>query len=322
MKHALVIGALIAAGAAATRAQDSLSAAKDLYASAAYEDALSTLSRVEADAPTADVARQADEYRAFCLFALGRTQEAETVAEEMIRRHPLARLDSPDASPRIAAMFDDVRKRLLPSVIREQFRSARTAIDSKKFSAAEAQLIETRTLIQDAGRLGVPDDRLGDLGELVEGFLGLIQSVPQRAATPSAAAQPVAPQTTTAVVAAAAHTAAPATAPAAAAHPPAAQPVLRPYTIADEGVTAPITVEQRLPAMPLELQTIARSAHARGMFDMLIDEAGRVVDATVRQSFNPVFDPLVIRSARDWKYKPATKDGVPVRFVKTILLVP
>ena len=48
MRTIVIVGALlIAAGAAATRAQDLLSAAKDQYASAAYEDALSTLNRLD-----------------------------------------------------------------------------------------------------------------------------------------------------------------------------------------------------------------------------------------------------------------------------------
>jgi TonB family protein len=94
------------------------------------------------------------------------------------------------------------------------------------------------------------------------------------------------------------------------------------YTIADENVKPPVTIDQRMPAMPLQLLSIVRATHARGMLDVLIDETGHVVDVTLRQPLNPAFDPLVMRTARDWKYNPATKDGVPVRFVKTILLVP
>src|SRR5579863_2105895 len=73
-------------------AQDPLAAAKDLYASAAYEEALSTLTSVtEQSAP--DIIHQADQYRAFCLLALGRNAEAESAAESAIRHDPLAPLD-------------------------------------------------------------------------------------------------------------------------------------------------------------------------------------------------------------------------------------
>jgi len=330
----LVTAVVAIACAVLPRAQDPLSAAKDLYASAAYEDALSTLSRIEADTAAPERSRQVDEYRAFCLYALGRTREAESVAEAMIRKQPLARLDAADASPRLESMFSDVRKRLLPSLIREQFRAARTAIDQKSFTTAEPQLAEARLMIVEAGKLGVTDDGLGDLSVLVDGFLELIQTADRRPALQAEAvvasntvAAPAATRPTTAAPSPAAasrqgvtsQTAPPASRPASASSAAAAASV---YTIDDEGVTPPLTLQQRMPPMPPQLQTIARAVHARGLLDVVIDETGRVVDARIRRSLNTTFDPLVLRNARDWKYRPAVKDGVPVRFVKTILLVP
>jgi hypothetical protein len=163
---------LIAAGTG-LGAQDQLRAAKDLYASAAYEDALTTLSHV--DGGSTEITREVDQYRAFSLYALGRTREAESVAEAMIRKDPLARLDSVDASPRLEQMFTDVRKRLLPSLIRERFRTARGALDEKSFDSAKPQLTEARQMIADAEKLGVKDDGLGDLSVLIDGFLQLIR---------------------------------------------------------------------------------------------------------------------------------------------------
>src|SRR4051794_37129265 len=103
---------------AATTAQDPISTAKDLYASAAYDEALVALKAAkERGGP--DVVRQAEEYTAFCLVALGRQREAESAAESAIRLNPIAELDS-SASPRIEAMFMQVRKRLLPALIRDR----------------------------------------------------------------------------------------------------------------------------------------------------------------------------------------------------------
>jgi TonB-like protein len=320
----IVIGALLVAAAAGAHAQDPLGAAKDLYASAAYEDALSTLSRIDADSTAPDVARQADEYRAFCLYALGRTREAESVAEAMIRKQPLARLEAVDASPRLETMFTDVRRRLLPSLIREQFRDARADIDRKSYTAAEPQLTRARLMIAEAEKLGVKDDGLGDLSVLVDGFLGLIQSAAEPRPVPHTAAvtQPApasSPRGAATATAAAADTAPATSRPAAATN---TVDVARVYTIADVGVTPPLTIEQRMPPMPMQLQSIARAVHAKGVLDVLIDESGRVADVTLRQALNPAFDPVVLRNAREWKYRPAVKDGVPVRFVKTIMLVP
>jgi len=86
MRSSLTISVVLLASVTGLGAQDRLTAAKDLYASAAYEDALSALSSMDADSTAPDISRQANEYRAFCLYALGRTTEAESVAEAMTRR--------------------------------------------------------------------------------------------------------------------------------------------------------------------------------------------------------------------------------------------
>ena len=59
--------------------------------------------------------------KAQALAALGRTAEAQTVAETLLVKDPLLQLDANEASPRIAAMFTEVRKRVLPRVIRSQW---------------------------------------------------------------------------------------------------------------------------------------------------------------------------------------------------------
>jgi Gram-negative bacterial TonB protein C-terminal len=307
-------------GEASLGAQDPLNAARDLYASAAYEEALSALAQIDGSVAP-DVARQIDAYRAFCLFALGRTQEADTVAEALIRRQPLAILDTADTSPRLERMFIDVRKRVLPSLIRTRFRSARAEIDRKNFDDAEPPLTEARLLIAEAERLGVNDDGLGDLSVLVDGFLQLIRSsAAPRSAPPAEAANP--PAVNTAAVNTAAATPAasqPAAQPARSAAAAAAAPV---YTSGDDGVSPPVTIDQRVPAMDQQLQTIARATKKTGMFDIVIDESGRVVETTVRRSLNATFDSLLARTATRWRYQPARKDGVPVKFVKTIVLIP
>jgi len=324
MKALVIVGImLVAAGGAGLNAQDPLSAAKDLYASAAYEDALSTLSRLDGAAP--GLARQADEYRAFCLYALGRTREAESVAESIIRKEPLARLDAADASPRLEALFAGVRKRLLPSLIRERYRVAKAALEQKNLAGAEPQLAEARLMIGEAERLGVKDEGLSDLSVLVDGFLQLIRSAAdQRAAPVPAAAAPAvtvasaaAPRPAEPSPAAGPRGVAPSAAPA-----PMSANAAQIYSVEDEGVAPPVVVEQRMPAMSIEMQTVTKASKSSGAIDVVIDETGRVVDATIRQSLNSSFDLLMVRSARTWKYRPAMKDGTPVRYRKTLILVP
>ncbi len=180
------MGALVfvlAAAAIAPSAQDLLSTAKDQYAAASYEEAVATLARVAEATP--DVERLVQQYRVFCLFALGRRAEAESSAERLIRSQPLADLD--EASPQIEAMFRTVRKRLLPGLIRAEYRSAKSAIDQKNFSESEPHLISARKLLASAQEAGVWDEALADLGRpLGRAIRGRTpKSQPRRPSTPS-----------------------------------------------------------------------------------------------------------------------------------------
>ena len=150
------------------------------------------------------------------------------------------------------------------------------------------------------------DDGLGDLSVLADGFLQLIRSGADQQALTTAAVSP-----------AAAPVSLPVSAPTAVAVGNA-----HVYTAQDEGVSPPVTIEQRIPAMPVELLAIIKSLHNTGILDVLIDETGRVADATIRQSLNIGFDNVVVKSAQRWKYRPAMKDGVPVRYLKSIVLAP
>ena len=302
MKAVAMIGVAILALGAGLGAQDSLRDAKDLYASASYEAALSTLTKLSsADSSAPDVRRQAEEYRAFCLFALGRTGEAESVAESIIKKDPFAELDPADASPRLEAMFASVRKRLLPSLIRERVRTARSGLDKKDYPAAEPPLMQARLMIADAEKLGVQDESLPDLGVLVDGFLQVIRfASEQRNSSPPAAS--AAGPTTPAV-------------------PAATAARSRTYTVDDEGVTPPVVIDQRMPALSSSMVKIAQTTRKNGILDVIINESGDVVDAIVRQPLMPAFDQLVASTARRWKYRPAMLGGVPVRYVKTIALI-
>ena len=319
---AIAIVGVVGVGGAGLGAQDSLSAAKDLYASAAYEDALSALTRLTEGGSTApDIARQVDEYRAFCLYALGRTGEAESVAESMLRKDPLMKLDAVDISPRLETMFSNVRKRLLPALIRDRFRGARAALDQKNLSAAEPQLVEARLLIADAEKLGVKDEGLADLTVLVDGFLQLVRTtVNQRPSPPAVAADPPeAAATVTRQRIEPAPALPPGPSAALGSNAPAAARV---YTVDEVGVTPPVVLSQRMPSMTPELVKVVKAMNASAIIDVVIDERGDVLDAIVRKSLNSSFDNLMVGAARRWKYRPAVKDGVPVRYSKTIVLVP
>ena len=300
MKTIAVLGLLLAAVPAALAAEDPLLAAKDLYASASYEEALTTLSGIES--PPAEIARQVDMYRAFSLYALGRTAEAEKVAESLIRREPMMELD--EAAPRIEAMFQNVRKRLLPVLIRAEYRTARTELDGKKPESAKVHLNDARRMLASAQKIGAWDEGLADLQVLVDGFLDLTRAAADQSslAAPAAVVSPAAAQMAQPIV------------------PPV--PVQRAaqssYGPEDEGVTPPSVVDQRSPLMPEQLRRLLKGRTGTGVFDLVIDETGAVQQAIVRTSIHPVYDALVVAASRSWKYLPATRAGVPVKYRKSI----
>jgi hypothetical protein len=303
MKWALV-AASWAVLAITVAAQDPLSEARDLYASAAYEDALGALSRLDKDAP---VTEQVDQYRAFCLFALGRTAEAQAVAEALVMKNPLIELDG-DASPRIVAMFTSARERLLPGLTREKYRMARASFDRKDFASAAAQLETVKRMLDESTRLGAPDPAASDLGVLVEGFLNLIQ-------TTAAAANPATSQAVAGPLAAAGSAKPSVELPGAA---PAARPLF--YTTGSNDVVAPIVLRQDVPAVPIELRQLMARGPNTGIIEVVIDEEGNVGDVVMREAIHPVYDRLVMNAAKKWKYRPALKGEAPVKFVKRIVI--
>jgi len=277
--------------------EDPLRTARELYASAAYEEALSELTRVGSGPAAAGVARESDAYRAFCLVALGRTGDAEAVAEALMRKDPTIAVDLRDASPRIEEMFKRVRRRVLPQLIRDEYRTAR-AMAVEKAPEADANLTRVQAMLAEAEQVGAWDDTLADLRVLVDGFLDLSRAAGQASASAAApAAQPLS------------------------APPPVRSPdTPRVFTAGDSGIVAPVVVSQAPPKVPPTLLDLVSRLRRSGTLDIVIDEQGSVADVVVRQSVNTAYDTLITAAARTWKYRPATKDGVPVRFVKTIVV--
>src|SRR5262249_56848158 len=84
---AVVALVLTTTGAAAAQDND-ITAARELYASAAYEDALAMLNRLRSSDRPASQSRVIEQYRAFCLLALGRPNDAHQAIEPLVPTHP------------------------------------------------------------------------------------------------------------------------------------------------------------------------------------------------------------------------------------------
>ena len=100
MKSILVAGMLLLATGALAQDRD-LNAARDLYASAAYDDALDMLNQLRSTEHPASQSRAIEQYRAFCLLALGRSADAEQAIEAMVAAEPTFQPGESDASPRV-----------------------------------------------------------------------------------------------------------------------------------------------------------------------------------------------------------------------------
>jgi hypothetical protein len=275
-----------------TPSRDSLGAARDLYASARYDEALAVLNDlrpVDNPGATTDL-KSIEQYRSLCLLALGRGSEAETAIAAVVSADPSYLPGDSEASPRVRAAFSDVRKRMLPEIASSRYADAKAIFDRKEYARAAPAFKQVLVLLEDPDMGG----KLSDLRTLAAGFLDLAV-----AATP--APEPPKP--------------APAPAP-----EPAPAPAPEPnhvYTMSDADVVAPVIIRQDLPRLTPIMKPQARD---RGIVEVVIDELGRVISIAVRQSIQPMYDAELLTRGREWKYQPATLNGKPVRYRKMIQL--
>jgi hypothetical protein len=291
---ALLIAALVSIPMRA--AGDSLSAARDLYAAAEYEDALALLNKMQPGDHAPDERRAIEQYRAYCLLALGRSADAEQAIAAVVAATPLYKPSGADASPRVRSAFSDVRRRILPSIIQEKYAAAKVAFDRKNFPVAASVFTEVVEAMSDPDVAdAVKQPPLSDLRVLAIGFRDLSISaaapppVPVRETASTAAPAPVKPAPTAEVT------------------PP------RIYAATDTSVLPPTAVKQMLPAFPAQLPMANR-----GVLELVINDDGSVESAAMRESVNPRYDLQLIAAAKTWQYRPALLNGKPVKYRKMV----
>jgi TonB family protein len=251
------------AGAAA---QDAPPDYKEMYAAAEYERALELLAPLDTF--------EALQYRALCLLALGRQDEASTAVKALVTSSPTF-VPSPDETPpRFVELFASVRRGQLPVIARRLFAEGRERFNDKKSDEAIARFELVLTLLADPAF----DDAATaqDLKTLAQGFIDLAHATAPPPPPPVQAREPVS------------------------APPPEAAPPT---------VTQAVPIAQEVPGVPRD--AIGRLGPVL-VVAVDIDAAGRVTGVTVRQSAHPLYDRLVQRAAREWRYEPATLNGVPV----------
>jgi hypothetical protein len=273
-------------------AQDSLEAARQLYASAEYTSALSMLNGLSnVDSPREE-RRAIALYRTLCLLAVGRGQEADRAIESMVSADPLYRPDADEIPPRMRTAIAEARKRMLPAILQEKYKDSKAAFDRQDFNRAAFGFKEMLDGLADPDiSVAASQSPLADLKTLAIGFHELSSKalVPPPAATPAKAEALLAPG------------------------PPATIQAPKLYTADDRDVVPPQAIRQQIPAFPGRV-TMAKT----GVLELVIDRSGNVESAMMRVPVNVQYDRMATTAAKNWQYQPATVDGAPVKFVKRI----
>src|SRR5262249_624902 len=81
----------------------------------------------------------------------------------------------------------------------------------------------------------------------------------------------------------------------------------------DAGVVPPNAINQVVPMYQGQVM-VPRT----GRLEVVIDETGTVESAVMRAPISVAYDALVVAAAKRWSYTPATVNGAPVKFRKSI----
>jgi TonB family protein len=305
------------AGFAGQPVEDSLVAARQLYAAASYDEALAMLGRLEKSAAAPD--REIPLTRALCLVGLNRDGDARAAMAQLVDLDPRFEFDVADASPRVRDLLRSVRTERLPKVVQARYAEAKRAFDAGDFGTAATRFADVRGLLDDP--LLEADAAASDLKTLTRGFADLSAKLREAA---SAAAPSSAPTPADASVGGGT--------PGRGVAPPAESAGASPrLPVGTAGTTAsmptttdrvakvvePVALSQRPPEWPPQLGR-SRSGPARATIMVVIDEAGKVTSARTVVGINPVYDVLLLDAARRWKYQPATQDGRPIPFTQVV----
>jgi TonB family protein len=278
--------ALVMATVAVRAGQDQVVArlgeARELYSSAEYDRALAALEGIDSTTVAPDQARDRALYQALCLLALNRKPEAESRIEEVVLAMPLFRPDG-DMPPRLRALVDEVRGRMRPALVQQHYRSGKDLFDVGNYADALREFTLVLQLAED-GSNTAQASVLADITTLAAGFRDLSR------ARSSASPGPV--------------------------------PVSgsKPDGDGDSTIVPPVTIRQNMPAWPEALRSRAEQHPGvfSGALDIVVGQSGDVKAVTLVKSVHPLYDALLLSAAKQWRYKPATRAGNPVEFVKRI----
>ena len=256
-------------------AQETLAKAKALYDAAAYEEALTLLAPEQVP--------EAQQYKALCMLALGRSQDATGAVETLVSATPTFEPSADDLPPRFVTLVADAKKKLLPGIARRTFTEGREQFRSGDHEQALRKFDLVMTLTSSPLLKETPDAE--DLRTLASGFIDLAR------ASAAARPEPKAPE------------------------PPKVAEAAAPGVPPD--VVQPTAIRQPIPPIPSGVNGLGSpTASVR----VEIGTDGKVVGAVMQQSAHPLYDRMVLQAARDWLYTPAMLNGRPVPSEKLVTI--
>jgi hypothetical protein len=289
LRRFAVAAILVLSAANAGAQQGQIEEAKRLYASAAFENALAALERLDGAVSRAPDVLQ---YKTLCLLALGRSTEAQSVADTLVSSTPaFVPSSGEEFSPRFINLLTDTRRRLLPEIAKRMFTDAREQLRAKNQSVAKKQFEQVLLLAKDPSWSNQSEAE--DLRTLASGFLDLMDT----AAPSPAPSVNVVPQ-----------------APLAGASEVPAQPD---RIAGNNGLLPPTPVTQSMPKWQPRDAVTAQRRYA-GSIRVRIGTDGHVVSAVMEVPTDPNYDKQLVEAAKSWTYKPATRNGEPVEVEKVV----
>jgi hypothetical protein len=291
---ALIVVILVTVTTAPARADSAVADIRDLYVNAEYERALALAATADTSGLPPSARVEIAGYQAACLIALGRTAEAEAMMAVVVRSAPQQSVPIA-ASPKMSALFAAVRARILPDLVRERYADAKALLEAKHYQEARAAFHDVQALVTAA-------ESVADAGPLAD--VRLLATEFEAVAKERAAAAPTAAAVVPAVSA-------------------AAPVALRVYDRTDTTVVAPVTVLQRISLGEQAARVAAQHRRASPLpltadLVVTIDANGQVERAVVAGAVSPALDEDLVASALRWKYRPARRDGSPVRYAKIV----
>ena len=171
-------------------AQDQIGKAQELYAAASYEEALALLDQMQTGAAGGSPAdkRQIAYYRALCLLALGRSDEADRALEVAALADPFYRLKDAEASPSVRARAEAARQRAIPAIAggcTTRSRTVSAGATGRTSCSGRPRSTRSSTIRRSAN--GPAASSLADLRTLNAGFLEVSRKSLETAPLPTTA---------------------------------------------------------------------------------------------------------------------------------------